>query len=81
MELSGTIPLGKSPKGTEMISQVLHGDGRTRSLISPPIRALRPCVVMVQTLPDDLCLSLRAAQHSECSGGHFFPNVSSVPGA
>jgi len=35
---------------------------------------------MAPTLPDDLCLSPRPAQHSECSGGRFSRNVSSVPG-
>lgn len=79
MDIRDTIELGKFPKGTEMIfwAPKQKWDDMLPDLPSH-LSLMSICVANVQLLADVLCLSLRPAQGSECSGNHFCPSVSCV---
>lgn len=59
MDIRSTIPLGKSPKDTEMISRILNRSGMACGLISCPIRALCPYVWLVFNFWLKSCVCLR----------------------
>lgn len=78
MDIRGTIRIGKSPKGTGMILGLLTEIDYMLPDLPSHSSLMSIRVANVQLLAEVLCLSLRSAQGSKCSGSHVRPSVSCV---